>query len=194
MEISNEDAEALLSNPRNGGPLFSRSIISEKEVTYEPLHKGTRNGGREVPPLMRELIGVSAHRDTLANTAGAFDVSVSTVAQAKKGNVGVSRHDPDLAGRIQTQVGKDAKAVKDLALERLAGMFASAITQEKLDAIPKVREAVTVARELAGIASSLTEKKEGGNVAVFIQYPRIKDEKEYDAVDLIHIPDKKKVD
>src|SRR3990172_419972 len=143
MEISEEEAQRLLNHPRN---YSVRTAIAEGvpssdnplPTIYKPLHNGSRNGGKEVPSIIRELIAVSAHNGTIKDTAEAFDVSMSTVAQAKKGNVGVSHHDPDLRDRIDKQIEKQDKNVKDLALDRLAHMFETVITPDNVSAIKTV--------------------------------------------------------
>lgn len=183
-EISNELAEQLLDHGRNGAARFV------------PLHRGGRGAGsREVPPVIRELIGLSANNgSTIKEVCKEFGVSQSTVSQAKKGNVGVNRHDPELAAKLE-ETKKDVKAsVKDAALDRLAEMFATVITSENLAGISKVREAVVVAKDLATIVEKVTPKQGGNNVAVFIHQPRVKDESEYDSVDVIHVPDAKRID
>jgi hypothetical protein len=189
MEISEEEAESLLSHKRNGN------------VKFVPIGGGRTHGAIEIPPILREVIGVAAHSSTIRRTAEAFDVSESTVSMAKKGNVGVNRHDPELRERIDNRVRAEGEEVKkkeeslrDVAMNRLAGMFASVITEENLAGITKVREAVTVARDLATIVERISPKNSNGNVAVFIHAPRIKSETEYDAVDVVHIPEVRKVE
>lgn len=187
MEITNELAEKLLSHERNF------SVRERGGAEYTPLHKGTRNGGREVPDVIRELIGVSGHMDTIASTAKAFDVSQSTVSQAKKGNVGVNRHDPNLKERIDEQVGSKRKDIADTALDRLAGMFETVITQENLSAIKGVKEAVTVAKDLSTIIDKTTPKA-GKSMGIYIHLPRIKNEEEYEAIDILAKVEDKRIE
>ena len=206
MQISEAEAERLLSHQDNYSnrlrvsesatvtPSGDTPPVPPSPVVYEPLHKGTRNGGREVPPLIRELIGVTAHFDTIKNTAKAFNVSTSTVAQAKKGNVGVDRHDPELAARIDANVEKKDKSVKDIALERLATMFSNVITDENLAGVTNPIKAVSVAKDLAIITEKLTPRVAGVNAAVFIQIPRVKDESEYESVDVKAAPTARRID
>jgi len=172
MEITAERAAALLNDPRNLAVAFPTFIKREN---------GRTNGAKEIPSSIRTLIGVSAHRDTIASVAEAFGVSPSTVAQAKKGNVGVNRHDEDLKATIDEIVGKQKKDLREVALERLSGMFASVINDQNLGTLP-VRAAVGAAKDIATIVDRLTPKANNTNVAVFVHPPRMKDESEYGEV------------
>ncbi len=186
MEITAEEAAARLNNPDN--------FLNRPK--YEPLHKGTRGGGsastdnkgREIPPLIRTLIGITAHNDTIGSTAEAFGVSNSTVAAAKKGNVGINRHDPELKKSIDAVVDEGKKTVREAALDRLAGMFNSVITDDTLSSL-KPREAVSAAKDIATIVEKVSPKQANGNVAVFISTTRVKDESEFgDIIEIEHKP------
>ena len=183
MEISEEKAKELLEHPNN--------LLNN--VHFVKLHNGSRNGGKAVPSIIRELVGVAAHHDTIKEVAKEFGVSESTVAQAKKGNVGVNRHDPDLRERIDDQVENEKRSVRDLALDRISTMFATVITEENLASIDKPREAVAVAKDLAAIADRTTAKQATNQTAVFIHMTREKSEAEYgDVIVLDHVPDVKR--
>ena len=185
MEITEEAAKELLEHPRN--------LLNN--VHFVKLHNGTRNGGKAVPSIMRELIGVAAHHDTIKATAEEFGVSESTVAAAKKGNVGVNRHDPDLKARVDNQVEEVKQSVRDLALDRISTMFANVITNENLAAIDKPREAVAIAKDLASIAERTAVKGPGNATAVFVHMTREKREEEYgDMIVIDHVPDVKAKD
>lgn len=179
MEISAERAQALLADSRN---LANR----QPEVTFLRSRNGsrdglTRNSGREIPPTIRALIGVSAHLDTISSVADAFGVATSTAAQAKKGNVGVNRHDPALAAQIDAALGEHKKSIREEALERLSEMFAGVISGQNLNAM-KPREAVSAAKDIATIVDKLTPRDKSPTVAVFVHAPREKDEKEFGEV------------
>lgn len=172
VEISPEEAAALLNDERN----LARQ---QPNVTFLKSHNGSRGAGsREVPPMIRTLIGVAAHHDTLASTARAFGVSPSTVAQAKKGRVGVNRFDPELKETIDSTVASEKKDVRDVALSRLASMFESVIVDQNLSTL-KVKDAVSAAKDLATVVDKLTPRAGGTNVAVFVHTPRVRDEAEY---------------
>ncbi len=185
MEISEQEAQELLNNPKN----------LANNVRFVKLRRGSRNGGKEVPSVIRELIGVAAHHDTIKKTAEVFDVSESTVAAAKKGNVGVNRHDSELRERIDSQVEHDTRSVRDVALDRVAHMLASTITPENLDAVKDPAKAVAVAKDLAAIADKVSLKGPSTQTAVFVHMAREKDESEYgEPVIIEHVPDAKRSD
>jgi len=178
MEISEEKAAELLAHPSN---LWNKS---QTKVVYKPLHNGGRtNGAKEIPPTIRALIGITAHHDTIASTMETFGVSQSTVSASKKGNVGVNRHDPDLKDAIDRGVEGETKSIREVALERLAGMFNGVINQQNLDAMKPV-EAVRAAKDLATIVEKVTPKQKIGPTAVFISYVPPKEEREYPSVDV----------
>lgn len=185
MEIPADEAVALLKDARN---------LAVRQPTFIRGHGGSRNGsagsggattnqGREIPQTLRILIGASAHHDSIKDVAESFGVSESTVAAAKAGRVGVNRYDKDLHEAVVKASGKDT--VREAAIERLAGMFASVINDQNLAAM-KAREAVSAAKDLATIVDKLTPKQGGANIAVFVHAPRIKDEKEFGKI--IEVP------
>ena len=174
MEISADEALALLKDPRN--------LLNKPE--YVKLNNGGRSlGARGISDGMRKIIGAAAHHDTLASVAETFGVSPTTVAMAKKGNVGVNRHDPELAEAITEKVEASEKAVREAALTRLAEMFASSISPEALGTL-KPREAVSAARDLSTVVEKMTPKADGAKTAVFIHIARERSEDEYDAVEV----------
>ncbi|KKM00308.1 hypothetical protein LCGC14_1805730 [marine sediment metagenome] len=185
MEISEEEAERMLNNPKN----------LMNNVRFVKLRKGGRNGGKEVPKIIRELIGIAAHKDPAKVVAGEFGVSTSTVAAAKKGNVGVNRHDPELKDKIDTAVDEEKKSVRDVALDRVAHMLATTITPASLDGVTNPAKAVSIAKDLAAIADKVqTRGPNVGNV-VFMHMAREKAESEYgDPIIIEHVPDKKRSD
>ena len=152
MEISEEEADRMLNHPKN----------LMNNVRFVKLRKGSRNGGKEVPGIIRELIGIAAHKDTAKVVAGEFGVSESTVNAAKKGNVGVNRHDPELKDKIDTAVDEERKSVRDIALDRVAHMLATTITPENLDGVREPAKAVSIAKDLAAIADKVQTR--GPNV------------------------------
>lgn len=175
MEIDAEAAAKLLGDERN-------LAVRNPNVTFLKAHRGGRtNGAKEIPPMIRTLIGIAAHNDTLASTARAFGVCERTVSAAKIGNVGVDRHDEDVKEAIDTVVEKKDKNLRDVALDRLAGMFASVINDQNLGAM-KPREAVSAAKDIATIVEKLTPRSGGNSVAVFVHAPRVKDEREFGEV------------
>ncbi len=174
MEITEEEAQALLNHDNN---LLKPG--RNPEVIFRRPHNGGRgNGGTAVPSILREIVAVAAHHDTIKSVAEAFDLSPSTVAQAKKGNIGVNRHDPDLKDRIDNHVKEKSDSIRELALDRLSTLFAHTITDKKLQDL-KVREAVSIAKDLASVADKVQERGKEGPRVVFVNEIRVRDEKEY---------------
>lgn len=173
MEISEEEAAALLNHENN---LLKPG--RNPEVIFRRVHNGSRNGGKEVPPMIREIVAVAAHHDTIASVSEAFHLSPSTVAAAKKGNIGVNRHDEELKERIDNHVREKVNSVRESALDRLSTLFAHSITDKALQDL-KVREAVSIAKDLASVADKVQERGKEGPRVVFVNEIRVKDEAEY---------------
>jgi len=172
MEITAERAAELINDPRN---------LAVAHPTFVAKANGRTNGSKEIPQSIRTIIGVAAHHDTIASVAKAFDVSTSTVAQSKKGNVGVNRHDEGMKETIDEIVGAQKKELREIALDRISNMFASVINDQNLGTMP-IRAAVGAAKDIATIVDRLTPKSAGTNVAVFVHPPRTRDESEYGEV------------
>lgn len=172
MEITAERAAELLNDPRN---------LAIAHPTFIGKTNGRTHGAREIPQSIRTIIGVATHYDTLKSVSEAFDVSMSTAAQSKKGNVGVNRHSEEMKDTIDEIVGKQRKDLREVALERVAGMFASVINDQNLATLP-IRAAVGAAKDLATVVDKLTPKQAGTNVAVFVHPPRVRSESEYGEV------------
>jgi hypothetical protein len=173
VEISEEEAAKLLNDERN---LLKPG--RNPEVIFHRPHNGSRNGGRAVPPIIREIVAVAAHHDTIHSVAESFGLSDSTVAQAKKGNVGVNRHDEDLKDRIDNHVKEKVNSIREQALDRLSTLFAHSITDKKLQDV-KLREAVSIAKDLASVAERVQDRGKEGPRVVFVNQVRVKDESEY---------------
>lgn len=172
MEISAQEAIELLKDPRN---------LANNPEFVKPSN-GRTQGAVAVPESLRTIIAVAARTGgTIAGVAAQFGVSESTVAQAKKGNVGVNRHDPEFKEKVDQIVGEQKKELRELALDRLAGMFASVINDQNLGAL-KPREAVSAAKDIATIVDKLTPKQSNTNVAVFVHAPNVREEKDFGEV------------
>jgi len=172
MEIDAARAAELLNDPRN---------LAVAHPTFVGKSNGRTHGAKDIPQSIRTIIGVAAHHDTIKSVAHSFGVSTSTVMQSKKGNVGVNRHDEGMKETIDEVVGKQRKDLRELALDRVAGMFASVINDQNLGTLP-IRAAVGAAKDLATIVDKLTPKQSGTNVAVFVHPPRVRGEEEYGEV------------
>jgi len=184
MEITPERASELLNDPRN---------LAVSSPTFIKKSNGRTHGAKDIPQSIRTIIGVAAHHDTIVSVADAFNVSKSTVMQSKKGNVGVNRHDEEMKDTIDEIVGKQRKDLREVALERVAGMFASVINDQNLGTLP-IRAAVGAAKDLATIVDKLTPKQAGTNVAVFVHPPRVRSEAEYGEVIVVAArPDQKQL-
>jgi hypothetical protein len=168
MEISNDEAEALLSHPNNGArlPVFTKD------------HRGMPEGTPRISPVFRTILGVAAHHDSIRDTAKLFGVGTHTVQAAKVGEHVSGAVIPEVKENVEAIISKGKSDVRKGALDALAGMFADTITQENLSTL-KPREAVSAAKDLAVVVEKLSPKSAGGNVAVFVHAPQVKQEETF---------------
>jgi hypothetical protein len=161
------------------------------KIDVKPLHVGGRkNGDKNLTPMMRTLIGAAAEIDgNNKETAKTFGVSDRQVANLRLGRTShATSIDPVAKSEIveAVQTAQDARAqVREKATSRLASLFDEAISEENLATL-KPREAISAAKDLATVIDRVTPKEGGSDnrVQFVIFAPRVKEEKEYDTVDV----------
>ena len=157
-------AEGRLAHPDN---------LCNRLVEFKPLNPGNKSvGDVSLPPALRTLIASVAVSDGNKVAAKAFDVAPNTVSTIKKKETE--------AGRVESKVDK----IRDKALDSLASLFDSVITENKLSGL-KTREGISAAKDLASVVERIAPKTSGGNNVQFVVFsPRIRSEEEYEAIDI----------
>jgi DNA-binding phage protein len=145
-----------------------------------PIHNGGRRpGDKNIPDFMRSVIGVSAHLDTLENTAEAFGVSKHHAFELKHGMHSTAQgQDKELVESVNEQL----KTPHDIALSKLTA------TLLKIDPnlITKQKDLASVAGTLARVADStapIKREDEDKSFKLVVYAPSIKQENHYETVD-----------
>lgn len=203
MYLDEKDVKDRLDDPRNllnrlkgpekdktkdSGPISDESdepTDPEKSLTpnvvIDKLYKGGRHKGKNnLPEFMHVLIGASANVTSAKETAEVYDVSPIHAHELKHGKTSPVHYHPELKEKINSVTDK----CRDEALDKLM-ISMGLITKKSMDGI-KVKEAAFIAEKMASIASKLSGDGKGGrtNINVLIQAPRIKDEAEFEVIEV----------
>lgn len=136
------------------------------EIVHEPLHKG-RRGVKNLPPMLRTIIGVAARSHTAKQAADAFGISPSHAASLSHGSI--NGHEIDPAFKKEVEVA--SRSVGDVVLDILLSTMGT-ISPEKIAGIKSIREAAAVGKDLASIHQMMKDKKEEqGHARVIIMTP-----------------------
>lgn len=141
--------------------------------------------GRTLTHDERVLIGTLADGSTQKETGELLGVSQTTVSSISRGLAGGYNLDKRLRDEVNDTVKHTREAVVETAISRL--MESLGVVGETLPNVTKATDASMVARNMAGIVSSLEGKDKGGNfvgIKVIIESTNQKTEKEYDVIDV----------
>lgn len=185
MSASNiEQSDARLNHPEN----------LANNVEYRKARNGGRaKGGKNLSPMMRNLIGAAARVDgNYASTARNFGVDERVVSHAAKGRTGQnspvkSEVVEEMEEIAKATVAERQEVILDKSYDAISSLFDDdgPITPQNLKTL-KPREAINAAKDLAAVVDRVTPKQQTGDgkVNVVIFAPRVKDEKEYEAIDI----------
>ena len=189
--LANRNGSNTIGNDGNGNRRENNNKISRKEERVDiadktaiiPLHNGgRRQGDKNLPEFMRNVIGVSANLDTIKNTANAFDVSphhVHELKHAKKSNA--QGQDEDLMHSIN----KGLIVPHNKAIDRL--LVALKLSDESIEEL-ETKDRVTVASQLASIADKtkpvLKEADGNSNVQLNIYAPKVLTKTNYNSIEV----------
>lgn len=153
--------------------------------------RGRKPGQKTLSPMMRSLIGAAARIDGPQAASKSFGVSVSSARHYGKGRTG-QEQPLDHVQRDQVQKNEDNLKTKrekivNGSYDRIAALFDDdgPVSSENLKAM-KPREAVSVAKDLAAIADKVTPREHdtGQRVQVVVFAPKIKEEKDYESIEI----------
>lgn len=171
----------------------TQNVLNSSDVKVRRIKEGTHyNGGRPVgskdlPPFLREVIGLTAVRDGPAATARAFGVNPNTVEGATRGSTHYGREvNPELKSTIDEARMKIRANVIDTATQKLLASV-GLIDEEELGLLGPVKQA-QVASSLAGVVERLGEKRDSSsqvNVGVVVYSPNPKDENQFPVIEVV---------
>ena len=153
------------------------------EIVHEPLHKG-RTGAKNLPPMLRAIIGVAARSHTTQAAADAFGISQQHASALGRGSINGHVIDPQL----KKEVEEASRSVSDVVLDLLLQTMGT-ISPEKIAGVKSIREAAAVGKDLATIHTMMKEKTvEKGNARVIIMAPHEYDVDAYEIKDVSETP------
>jgi len=176
-----EQSEVVYRDSQAASELNPDVILPE--IVHEPLHKG-RRGAKNLPPMLRTIIGIAARSHTTQAAADAFGVSQQHASSLSRGSVNGQEIDPQLKAEVEA----GSRTVSDVVLDLLLQTMGT-INPDKIEKIKSVREAAAIGKDLATIHSTMKEKKEErGNARVIIMAPHEYDVDAYEIKDVSETP------
>lgn len=179
--VSDGDFEGELSNLGE-----TSQDRSKDEGIVVDLNKGRGKGDKAVPMPLRKLIGSTAVTDgnkEAKELAKNFDVSDSSISAYKNGATSTASYNEpnqELEKHTNSARTKISEAAQKILLASI-----DSITPEKL-AAAKLREVAGVARDMSAVVKNIEPSSEGDgtNVQFVLFAPRVKEEKEYEIIDV----------
>lgn len=176
MKLTQDEANARLNSGQNAINIIHKQLYADR----------ARGIKLNVPPTIRALIGITANRDGMEETARNFEVSRPLVTAASNGRViskstAESREDKEVADRVKSDL---KKASAEAIARALSAM--QAITPDKLDKC-EAKDAAAVANHMASVYDKLSNKQaaiSGSGATVIIYSPREKREDEFESIDI----------
>lgn len=177
--ISEEEADRRLTSPDN---LCVQMVPESGDLNILKLHNGGKNeGDKNIPLEIQAVIGAAAHLDTAKNVADEFGVSPQQVHNLKHGRTTYLKGKNE---KLVDALGIEKKKVADLALQRTLEAM-GVIKPSDLEGKPV--QAADVALKMANVFEKMSPKEastDGSNVQVNVFVPRVKNEEEYDVIEV----------
>ena len=170
-----------------------QNVLNSETIKVRQIRSGHMyNGGRalgtkDLPPFLREVIGLTAISNGIAATARAFDMSPDAVGGYVKG---ATRYSREANAEMQRTMDSTRKEIKDRVIDTATQRLLTTvglISEEEISGIGPVAQA-KVAVSLAGVVDKLTEKKEqqlGIQLGVVVYSPNLKQENDYPTVEAV---------
>lgn len=182
MELTEDQAKERLSSNRNLlnklGLSTDRTEKTESNLNVVKLHNGgRREGDKNIPQSIRELVSVAANVGTTKEAAEAFGVSHHQAHDYKHGKVS-DRTNEELTEARDKGLGQ----IHDRALEILMHSM-GLITPKAMEGM-KVKDVVTVAEKMAGIVDKTRGESKEHKPLVIIHAPRVRDESEFEVIEI----------
>lgn len=168
-----------------------RLISKNNLVNIITIKKGKTAGAGNVPPMVRELLGVMAltSDETKTDIAKAFDVDVCSVSNYSRGLLG-SCFDEELAEGVQEKAHKTLEqksaSAHESAVDCLMDSLGSLAPLLKEGSGLKPKELSRIAGDMSRIVANLKPKEDNtviNNTQVILYKPPQREEKAYETID-----------
>lgn len=169
IDNSDRHESTRISHPKNILNLLPR-------VEIRPMNGrtiGTRSPA--IPPMVKRIIGETAHMagkgGGCGSTADTFDVHRNSVSRFKA-DTGEAKRELD-------------REIHEKALDSIAGMFATAVSPEKLASLD-VKDATRSMKDLAKVAETFGDKQKNvfNGPTIILYNPVQHTEEDYDVIDV----------
>lgn len=166
----------------NKAQLESR-LKGQSDLSIKTPHIRKAPGTKHLSHEEKVLIGSLAQTDSQANVARAFNVSESTVSNISRGLDASKRQDSELSKDI-------SKAKEEISSKALHVLMTSlGVVDSKIKNTRGASEASNVAKNMAIIADRLSPSIErnqnnGPKILININGPKVKDESDYEVVEV----------
>ena len=167
------------TDPIETGPIEPEIVLPETEI--RKLHNGGRREGvPNLPLFLQTLAGVSDRIDGPTQTAEEFGI---TIAHAS--HLGEGKTSPDHVNEeLKEKIDEVSSSVSEIALKKLMKSL-GLLTDEMLETVTKPKDLVDIASKMANVVERTREKKyEGDRTKILIYAPRIKNESEFDIIEV----------
>lgn len=149
----------------------------KENVTIAPLHPTTYHP--RLTDAERAAVGVAARLTSPSKAAKEFGVSFTTAARAAEGKTSAGDEVPAVKTEVQSRLEAVATQAIDRLVAALNGLTDEKIEKEKATGISKI------ASDMAGVVEKVTPKnKEADNVQVVIYAPQVREERDYETIDV----------
>lgn len=160
------------------------SFDNARVVTPLPLGRG--EGNREVPEVLRKIIGESAlengNAETLENLAAPLGISASSISAYKKGATSTaSYNEPQRALVDHTQIVRNR--ISRRASRKLNDALGMITTEKMQDA--KLKDLSTLAKDMSTIMKNMEHNEDSSNnkpTNIIFVAPRVKHEEQYETI------------
>lgn len=179
MILTEEQLKERLESPDNIINILHKVIGKGKHGT-QTRTKEKENKTQEE----RALIGLTAHCDSIANTAEAFGVSTSSVSAYKQGvtSLNPNTRSEKNSAELKEIVSKKTTQVSDTALDKLMDFM------DQVDSTdPKrAKQIVSTAKDLADIYDKMRPvSKEHNGIRVTIMSPNLRPLDSYEIIEVV---------
>ena len=150
--------------------IISQSDLDIRLADPSNAAKGRRNGAKNIPNSLREIIGFNAHFDTARNVAKEFGIAPISAHEQKDG-----RGHEDVKKRIEERLG----LVRDSAVEKMLEAM-NVVSSDKIKKL-NVKSALAVVETMAKVVEKTGEQRDTNTTQVVIYAPQVVENK-YDRV------------
>lgn len=174
--VSENDARLRLNSDQNLlSFLHSSADKKDSDDSIRPIEPEIvppKKRKRNLSPYEKTLIGISATVNTTKETAAQFGVSASTVQR-------ITNSDADTS--VDKAVRDGVKTVNEKAVNQLLALFGVVEKKQMIDKVSSMREAMSIAKDVAAVIEKTTPKQEVSATAqVIVMVPPERSLRDYE--------------